>query len=112
MIGVLLAADDADGKAHLARCLALPNANAVECDQELTDHMVNGRYCQGNVRLFLDANGKRATECIPQAVVDRKLEAEAKAPLPSRALPPALSTGKKVAIGAAALLAVGFLLTR
>jgi hypothetical protein len=108
---IAIAADDAAGQAHMARCLALPGAKQAECDVEVSDHMVGGRYCSGNVRLFLDAQGKRATECIPQAVVEKRLDAQAKAPLPSRALAPALGV-RELAIGGAVVLVLGYLALR
>lgn len=55
----------------LAACRATAGNTEADCQAVLSDFMVNGVFCDGNV--LLDASGKR---CIPAALVDAKLAAE------------------------------------
>ena len=113
--GVVLAPDDAAGRAALASCLARGNQpptafDRAQCDEVVASGMVDGRYCAGNVLMSLDANGQKVRRCIPQAQIDRKLEIMAKDPLPPRPPPLGSSRTPLVLAGLAIGLAAYFVL--
>lgn len=102
MGALTLQADDALARQKLAECLASktndPGAGS-HCEEVVASHLVDGRYCDGNVLLDLDPAGNKRRTCIPAAVIDRKLEIMKKDPLPPR--PPPLGSGgpSKTTIG-------------
>lgn len=107
--GVLLAPDDAAGRAALASCLAQGNQpptafDRAWCDEVVESHLVDGRFCEGNVSMTIDAAGRKQRRCIPRAQLERKQEAAARDPLPAR---PATSAGPSRATVIVGGLALG-----
>ena len=115
--GVLLAPDDAAGRAALASCLARGNQpptafDRAQCDEVVSGHLVGGRYCVGNVLMTLDEKGQKVRRCIPQAQIDRKLEIMAKDPLPPRPSPASSPSRATIVVAGLAVGLVAYLALR
>lgn len=115
--GVVLAPDDAAGRAALETCLAKGNQpptafDRAQCDEVVSGHIVDGRYCVGNVLMTLDAKGQKVRQCIPQAQIDRKLEIMAKDPLPPRPSPASSPSRTTIVVAGLALGLVAYFVLR